>query len=117
METIEAAQAENVVFFGIRYTETRKSGEWTARNKYGASVMSRISRDTGGVDFDAHAADLATSFREIGAQLRSSYELAYYSTSPPDDTFHKLVIRTKQPGFRVRTKAGYFSKEAGGVAQ
>lgn len=47
MDTIEAAQTENVVLFGIRYTETRK-GEWTARNKYGASVMARISRDTGG---------------------------------------------------------------------
>jgi Ca-activated chloride channel family protein len=110
MDTIEIAQTENVVLFAIRYTETRK-GEWTARNKYGASVMARISRDTGGSDFDAQAADLATSFREIGEQLRSSYELAYHASGQADGTFHKLVIRTKQPGFTVRTKSGYFSKE------
>jgi Ca-activated chloride channel homolog len=110
MDTIEAAQTENVVLFGIRYTETRKGGEWTARNKYGASVMARISRDTGGCDYDAQAADLRTSFREIGEQLRSSYELAYHA-GISDGTFHKIVIRTKQPGFTVRTKTGYFSRE------
>jgi Ca-activated chloride channel family protein len=111
MDTIEAAQTENVVLFGIRYTETRK-GEWTARNKYGASVMARISHDTGGSDFDAQAADLRTSFREIGEQLRSSYELAYHANGAADGTFHKLVIRVKQPGFSVRTKTGYFSRDA-----
>jgi Ca-activated chloride channel family protein len=111
MDTIEAAQTENVVLFGIRYTETRKGGEWTARNKYGASVMARISRDTGGSDFDAQAADLRTSFREIGEQLRSSYELAYHANGLADGTFHKIVIRVKQPGFTVRTKTGYYSRD------
>jgi Ca-activated chloride channel family protein len=111
MDTIEVAQRENVVLFAIRYTETRKGGEWTARNKYGASVMARIAHDTGGSDFDAHAADLKASFREIGEQLRSSYELAYHASPLADGTFHKLLIRTKQPGFTVRTKTGYFSKD------
>jgi VWFA-related protein len=73
--------------------------------------MARISHDTGGSDFDAQAADLRTSFREIGAQLRSSYELAYHATGAADGTFHKLVIRVKQAGFTVRTKTGYFSRE------
>jgi Ca-activated chloride channel family protein len=112
MDTIEAAQTENVVLFSIRYTETRKDGQWTSRNKYGASVMTRISRDTGGSDFDAQAADLRTSFKQIGEQLRSSYELAYHAPGPADDTFHKLVIRVKQPGFTVRTKTGYFSRDS-----
>jgi Ca-activated chloride channel family protein len=110
LDAIEAAQMENVVVFGIRYTETRK-GEWTARNKYGASVMTRISRDTGGSDFDAQADDLRASFREIGEQLRSSYELAYHANGAADGTFHKLVIRTRQPGSAVRAKTGYFSRD------
>ena len=109
LDTIEAAQTENVVVFGIRYTETRK-GEWTARNKYGASVMARISRDTGGSDFDARADDLRTSFRAIGDQLRSSYELAYHANGAADGTFHKLVIRTRLPRYTVRAKTGYFSR-------
>jgi Ca-activated chloride channel family protein len=109
LDTIEAAQADNVVVFGIRYTETRK-GEWTARNKYGASVMARISHDTGGSDFDAQADDLRTSFHEIGEQLRSSYELAYHANGAADGTFHKLVIRARQPGSTVHAKTGYFSR-------
>ena len=109
MATIEAAQSENVVVFGIRYTETRK-GEWTARNKYGTSVLARISHDTGGADFDAQAADLREVFKEIGAQLRSSYELAYH-TGPADGTFHKLSIRAKKPGLTIRAKTGYFSQD------
>jgi Ca-activated chloride channel family protein len=109
LDAIEAAQAENVVIFGVRYTETKR-GDWSARNKYGKSVMARVSRDTGGADFDAQEAKLAVSFREIGEQLRSSYELAYHANPVPDGTFHKLVIRAKQPGFTVRTKTGYFSK-------
>jgi Ca-activated chloride channel family protein len=88
MDTIEAAQTENVVLFGIRYTETRK----------------------GGSDYDAQAVDLRTSFREIGEQLRSSYELAYHA-GIADGTFHKIVIHAKQSGFTIRTKTGYFSRE------
>src|SRR6267378_4237282 len=52
LDAIEAAQNENVVIFGIRYTEVKK-GRLNARNKYGISVMERIARDTGGSDFDA----------------------------------------------------------------
>jgi Ca-activated chloride channel homolog len=111
MDAIEAAQSENVVLFGIRYTEVKKGGELTARNKYGTSVMARISHDTGGADFDARADDLRTSFREIGEQLRSSYELAYHANPLADGTFHKVVIRTKKEGYFVRTKTGYFSRE------
>lgn len=109
MDIIEMAQAENVVIFGIRYTETKK-GELTARNKYGTSVMARISHDTGGADFDGQAADLRESFREIGEQLRSSYELAYHA-SAADGTFHKLAIRSRRPGLTIRTKTGYFSQD------
>jgi hypothetical protein len=38
--------------------------------------------------------------------------LAYHANPIADGTFHKLVIRTKQPGFTIRTKTGYFSKDA-----
>jgi Ca-activated chloride channel family protein len=112
LDAMEAAQTENVVMFGIRYTERNKKGILTARNKYGTRVMARISRETGGVDFDAEKDDMRRSFREIDEQLRSSYELAYHSAkSMSDGTFHKLVIRSKRPGLTVRAKTGYFARE------
>ncbi len=110
LDAIEAAQSENVMIFGLRYTEIKK-GQLNARNKYGMSVIERLCRETGGADFDAEKADMRESFRQIGAQLRSSYELAYHSTTPMDGTFHKLKIRVKRPGLVVRTKTGYFGRE------
>ncbi len=110
MDTIELAQANDVLLFCVRYTDVR-NGRWNSRNKYGRSVMERMARDTGGADFDAREKGLAENFREIGEQLRNSYELAYQSTDPErDGTFRKIVIRTKRPGLIVRAKAGYYAR-------
>jgi Ca-activated chloride channel family protein len=110
MTTIEAAQGANVILFSIRYTE-KEHGRLTARNKYGISVMDRIAKETGGGVFDAEVVDPHTYFHQIGEELRSSYELAYYPSNPiKDDSFRKIVIRPKPDGLKVRTKTGYFSR-------
>jgi Ca-activated chloride channel family protein len=110
MTTIEAAQGANVVLFPIRYTQ-KEHGNLTARNKYGIRVMDRLAKETGGAVFDAELVDPHTYFHQIGDELRSSYELAYYPTNPiKDDSFRKIIIRPKQDGLKVRTKTGYFSR-------
>ncbi len=110
MSAIEAAQAADVPIFAIRYTELHH-GKLTARNQYGIRVMDRVAKETGGRHFDAKAIDSHTYFREIAAELRTSYELAYYPTRPiKDDTFRKIVIRTRQDNLIVRAKTGYFSR-------
>lgn len=110
MTAIEAAQAANVLVYTIRYTE-KKHGQLTARNQYGIRVMDRIAKETGGQAIDAETTDPKTYFQQIAEELRTSYELAYYPTNPlPDDTFRKIVIRSKQPGLTVRSKTGYFSR-------
>jgi VWFA-related protein len=73
--------------------------------------MDRLAKETGGATFDAQVVDPHTYFRQIGDELRSSYELAYYPTNPiKDDSFRKIVIRPKQDGLKVHTKTGYFSR-------
>jgi len=110
IRAIEAAQAENVVVYAIRYTE-KAHGQLTARNKYGTSVMERIAKETGGAHVDAEITEPHTYFRQIAEELRTSYELAYYPTNTnKDDAFRKIVIRAKQAGVKVRTKTGYFSR-------
>ncbi len=110
MTTIETAQAENVLIYAIRYTE-KEHGKLTARNKYGTSVMERLAKESGGAHIDAATTDPHAYFRQIAEELRTSYELAYYPTnSDKDETFRKIVIRTKQAGVKVRTKTGYFSR-------
>ena len=111
LDAIEEAQIENIPLFSIRYTEHGKHGKVTARNKYGTSVMARISKESGGQDFDASKQDLKDSFREIGEELRSSYELAYNSTNTErDGYFRRIVIRSKNHGLTVRAKTGYYAR-------
>ena len=110
MAALEAAQSQDVVLYCIRYTDVKR-GRPNSRNKYGASVMARLARDTGGADFDARKVAMASHFQEIGDQLRSSYELAYHSTNPASDgTFRKLLIKVKRPELTVRAKAGYYAR-------
>lgn len=111
MDAIEEAQAENIPLFCIRYTEHGKHGRITARNKYGTSVMARIAKESGGEDFDAEKKDLKESFREIGEELRSSYELAYNSTNTErDGYFRRIVIRSRRAGLTIRAKTGYYAR-------
>ena len=115
MEAIEAAQAADALVFALRYTAYGKGGR-TARNRYGTSVMSRIARETGGAHYDAEHTDLPTTFRQIGEELRSSYELAYHTSNPTKDgTFRKIVVRAKRTGLTVRSKTGYFARVSGGA--
>ncbi|HUP03888.1 MAG TPA: VWA domain-containing protein [Bryobacteraceae bacterium] len=110
METLEMAQANDVVLYGVRYTDL-KNGKWNAHNKYGTGVMARMAQDTGGADFDARKTEMATQFKLIGEQLRSAYEIAYASSNPDaDGLFRKISVQVKRPGLTVRAKTGYYAR-------
>jgi Ca-activated chloride channel family protein len=113
MTTIEAAQAENVVVYTIRYTDPGKHGELTARNKYGIKVMDRIAKDTGGAHIDAKVMDPKEYFQQIADELRTSYTLVYYPSNPmKDDVFRRIIVRPTRDGIKIRTKSGYFARTA-----
>jgi Ca-activated chloride channel family protein len=111
LDAIECAQRVGATIFSLRYTDLR-NGRWTARNKYGRSVMERLARETGGLDFDAGESDnLRASFRQIADLLRASYDLAYKSSHTEEDgAFRKIQIRSKRPGVTLRHKTGYFAR-------
>lgn len=111
MDAVEEVQALGVTVFSMRYTETRK-GVWSARNKYGLSVMRRLADESGGLDFDAGSdRSLEQAFARIGEMLRTSYDLAYTSSQPErDGTFRKIRIRAKRPGVKLRHKTGYYAR-------
>ncbi len=111
MTTLETAQAANVLLYTIRYTETMKNGELTARNKYGIKVMDRLAKDSGGVHIDAKEMDPKEYFQRIAEELRTSYTLGYYPSNPmKDESFRRIVVRAKEDGIRIRTKSGYFAR-------
>jgi len=110
MEAIEKAQMANVVFYGIRYTES-KHNMLNARNKYGISVMERVAKETGGAHIDAKETNPHEYFRQIAEELRTSYEIAYYPANRSKDaSFRKITVRPKRDGVKIRTKTGYFAR-------
>jgi Ca-activated chloride channel family protein len=110
MSAIEAAQASDVQVFTIRYTE-ESHGKLTARNKYGTRVMERIAADTGGEQFDAKQMDAHQYFKQIGEELRTLYEVGYYSTNTDkDNTFRKVVIKPMEEGIKIHSKPGYYAR-------
>ena len=110
MTAIETAQAADVRVYTIRYTQIKR-GKLTSRNKYGIRVMDRIARETGGTHVDAAHTDPHIYFKQIGEELRSTYELAYYPANPAkDNTFRKVSIRPKNSEITVRSRTGYFSR-------
>jgi Ca-activated chloride channel family protein len=110
ISAIQEAQSADVSVFTIRYTEMHH-GKLNASNKYGIRVMDRIAGDTGGASFDATQMKPEEYFKQIEEDLRSSYEVGYYTTnSVKDGTFRKVVIRPKQPGYSVRAKPGYYAR-------
>ncbi len=112
LDAIEAAQEHSATIFSLRYTELRKDKIWTARNKYGRSVMTRLANESGGLDFDAaEGRNLKMAFQQISNMLRASYDLAYTSSQPMTEAgFRKLRIRSKTADLSFRHKTGYYAR-------
>ena len=55
------------------------------------------------------AGNLSAGMRRIVEDLSSYYLLGYYSTQELDGKFHRLTVRVKRPGVRVRARTGYLA--------
>ena len=61
--------------------------------------------------------DLSAGMRRIVEDLSSYYLLGYYSTRELDGKFHRLTVRVKRPGVRVRARTGYLAATRGDEAK
>jgi Ca-activated chloride channel family protein len=111
MTAIETAQAANVLVYTIRYTQSMKRGELSARNKYGIRVMDRVAKETGAWNVDAKETNPREYFRKIAEELRTMYEVGYYPANPmKDNSFRKIAILPTVEGVSIRAKSGYFAR-------
>jgi VWFA-related protein len=53
--------------------------------------------------------NLNAGMQRIVEDLSSYYLIGYYSTTDMDGKFHRLTVRVKRPGVRVRARNGYFA--------
>ncbi len=53
--------------------------------------------------------NLTAGMQRIVEDLSSYYLIGYYSTTDMDGKFHRLTVRVKRPGVRVRARTGYLA--------
>jgi VWFA-related protein len=74
-------------------------------------ILETFARQTGGrAWFPERAADVGEVYRQIAADLRQQYTLAYVSTNPArDGRWRRIDVSTGRPGMSVRARAGYYA--------
>ncbi len=77
----------------------------------GDKVLEQFAEQSGGrVFYPYRVEDLAQSFMDIGAELRSQYFFAYAPTnSQMNGQYHKIEVDTNRKGLVVRTRKGYYA--------
>jgi Ca-activated chloride channel family protein len=109
IDAITQAQGADTLVYAVRTTE-HKSRKMDARDRYGERVLDHMTKATGGRAFDAHAKSAKSIFASIAADLRSMYEIGYYSTnSDRTPTFRKVTISVDGDGLTAQARAGYVS--------
>jgi len=77
----------------------------------GDKVLQEFADQSGGrVFYPYKVEDLAQSFVDIGAELRSQYFIAYSPKNPKaDGKYRKIEVQAGRKGLAVRTRKGYYS--------
>jgi VWFA-related protein len=77
----------------------------------GDKVLEQFAEQSGGrVFYPYKVEDLAQSFMDIGAELRSQYFIAYTPTNTEaDGRYRKIEVLVDRKGLTVRTRKGYFA--------
>ena len=113
-EALEMAERSEAIIYAISTNNSgTNTGGSTEPNGFssGDKILKYLAGETGGRTFyPFEASDLESNFRQIAAELRSQYSLAYTPTNNKrDGTFRKIAIEASEKGLRVRAKAGYFA--------
>jgi Ca-activated chloride channel family protein len=86
----------------------RESGQ--ALDRY-AEKLEELAAATGAkAYFVSPSQDLKTVYAEILRELRSQYLLAYYPRANDLESWRKVDVELKEPGYRARTLSGYSTR-------
>ncbi|HUD70364.1 MAG TPA: VWA domain-containing protein [Dongiaceae bacterium] len=74
-------------------------------------ILETFARQTGGrAWFPERAADVAEIYRQVAADLRQQYTLAYVSTNPArDGRWRRIDVTTGRPDLSIRARSGYYA--------
>jgi Ca-activated chloride channel family protein len=126
-EALEMAQRAGVAIYAISTNtdwvalEGSEKGDEKVHKSFkshGEELLQNFADQTGGRAFFPYKTDdLAVSFQDIGAELRSQYLLAFRpETLVADGSFHILKVTTSRKDLTVRTRKGYYAPSRASVA-
>lgn len=110
-DVIERAQADNFMIYGIGYRSRYFDGRsWvTTRPDRG---LRPLAQESGGGYFELTAAhELGPTFTRVADELHRQYVLGF-SPEMLDGKVHKLEVRVKVDGMRVRARQSYLATPA-----
>jgi VWFA-related protein len=109
-DAIEAAQRADAIIYVLLCAD--RGGYYSMGMSYsGEGEMRKLTEATGGrvINVGNKFDKLREAFDQIGAELRSQYNLGYTSTNPLfDGGYRKLEIKNKQ-GYKIQARAGYYA--------
>jgi Ca-activated chloride channel family protein len=117
-DVMRRAQQENVMVYAIGLSTTvlrgRSGGGIGAMTGSMTSVrpdpgLSMVAEDTGGGYFElSRAENLETTFAEVADELHHQYAMGFEPLKL-DDKMHKLEVKVKRSGMKVRARKEYFA--------
>ena len=97
----------------VRIDIVEDSRRLNARNE----SLRTMADATDGIAVVQNSDNLSAGMQRIVEDLSSYYLLGYYSTRELDGKFHRLTVRVKRPGVRVRARTGYLAATRGDEAK
>ncbi|MFB3922640.1 MAG: VWA domain-containing protein [Terriglobia bacterium] len=83
------------------------------RSTVASSLLEYYAGYTGGVFYPHWKKKVVEEqLARIGTEIHSQYELAYAPDATAEGGFHRIQVKVKRPGLKVRARAGYFFQPA-----
>lgn len=105
----EMALRAEATIFSISVTKGGYFG--VGSDDEGDPILKDLAEETGGKKFSPFKIeDLDENFREINQELRSQYNIGYFSSNPVrDGSYRKIKIKVKEGGLKLRYRRGYYA--------
>jgi Ca-activated chloride channel homolog len=105
----EMALRAEALIFGISISKGGFFG--VSGSKEGDSALKEMCQETGGrVFFPFKVEELDDAFRQINQELRSQYNVGYFSTNPArNGSYRKVEIKVQEKGLKLTYRKGYYA--------
>lgn len=108
VDAITEAQSADTLIYALRTTENKEK-DYNARDLYGMRALDHLAEATGGRSFDVRVMDAKKIFASIATDLKSLYEIGYYSSNT-EKGFRKVRVAVEGEGLKVQARAGYVAR-------